>query len=169
MQTGLWWLLRRGPAESGGRFFLCDGATGRNPASVAVKMFSRLIYLIKKFYKFFPFGRICENNNAAINCVILQQGKGLTLFNSDGLYTSIKISAFSSGMSRVTEVLASLYEKIILQTIQIQKTVCPVCFQLQQRLIKNSKRTYNIKCSSHRVRFSSKILSIWFIVDEIFS
>jgi hypothetical protein len=36
--------------ESGGRF--CVGAFGRSLASVAVKMFSHLIYFIKKFYKF---------------------------------------------------------------------------------------------------------------------
>jgi hypothetical protein len=37
-----------GSLESGGRF--CVGAFGRNLASVAVKIFSHLIYLIKKFY-----------------------------------------------------------------------------------------------------------------------
>jgi hypothetical protein len=37
--------------ESEGRF--CAGAFGRNLASVAVKMFSHLIYFTKKFYIFF--------------------------------------------------------------------------------------------------------------------
>jgi hypothetical protein len=36
--------------ESGGRF--CVGAFGKNLTSVAVKMFSRLIYFIKTFYNF---------------------------------------------------------------------------------------------------------------------
>jgi hypothetical protein len=58
MQTGLWQSLRWGLAESafgeslesGGRF--CVGAFDRNLASVALKMFSHLIYFIKKLYKF---------------------------------------------------------------------------------------------------------------------
>jgi hypothetical protein len=58
--------------ESGGRF--CVGAFGRNLASVAVKMFSHLIYLIKKFEKFCTFNAICEDN-AAINCNTVQNKK----------------------------------------------------------------------------------------------
>jgi hypothetical protein len=42
--SGVWRNL-----ESGGRF--CVGAFGRNLVSVAVKMFSHLIYSIKNFYK----------------------------------------------------------------------------------------------------------------------
>jgi hypothetical protein len=53
MQTRLWWRLWwgltesafGGNLESGGRF--CVGAFDRNLASVAVKMFSHLIYVIK--------------------------------------------------------------------------------------------------------------------------
>jgi hypothetical protein len=47
----LWWCQAEsafsGSLESGGRF--CVGAFGRNPASIAVKMFSHLIYFINKF------------------------------------------------------------------------------------------------------------------------
>jgi hypothetical protein len=50
----LWWGLAEsafgGSLESGGRF--CVGAFGRNLTSVAVKMFSHLIYFIKKLYTF---------------------------------------------------------------------------------------------------------------------
>jgi hypothetical protein len=53
-----------GSLESSGRF--CVGAFGRNLASVAVKMFSHLIYFMKKFYKFCTFNTICKDN-AAIN------------------------------------------------------------------------------------------------------
>jgi hypothetical protein len=45
-----------GSLESGCRF--CVGAFGRNLASVAVKMFSHLIYFIKTFYKFLTFNAI---------------------------------------------------------------------------------------------------------------
>jgi hypothetical protein len=51
---GVWWSLRLAGnrnLESGSRFCVC--AFGRNLASAAVKMFSRLIYFIKTFYKFF--------------------------------------------------------------------------------------------------------------------
>jgi hypothetical protein len=51
--------------ESGGLF--CVGAFGRNLASVAVKMFSHLIYFLKKFYKCCTFNAICRDN-AATNC-----------------------------------------------------------------------------------------------------
>jgi hypothetical protein len=50
--------------ESGGRF--CVGAFGRNLFSVAVKMFSHLIYFIKKYCSFCNFNAICKDN-AAIN------------------------------------------------------------------------------------------------------
>jgi hypothetical protein len=50
---GVWLSL-----ESGGRF--CIGAFGRNLASVAVKMFSHLIYFIKKFYKFLLLMRFAK-------------------------------------------------------------------------------------------------------------
>jgi hypothetical protein len=52
--------------ESGGRF--CVGAFGRNLVSVAVKMFSHLIYFKKTFYKFCNFNAIWKDN-AEINCV----------------------------------------------------------------------------------------------------
>jgi hypothetical protein len=72
---GVWWnlpLAGVGILESGGRFSV--GAFGRNLASVAVKMFSHIIYSRKKFYKFFTFNSICKDN-AAINCIIFQHKK----------------------------------------------------------------------------------------------
>jgi hypothetical protein len=47
-----------GSLESGGQF--CVRAFGRNLASVAMKMFSRLIYFIKKLYKLCTFSAICK-------------------------------------------------------------------------------------------------------------
>jgi hypothetical protein len=58
--------------QSGDRF--CIGAFGRNLASVAVKVFSHLIYFIK-IYKFCTFNAIC-NQNAEINCITVQHKKG---------------------------------------------------------------------------------------------
>jgi hypothetical protein len=58
-----------GSLQSGGRF--CVGAFGRNLASVAVKMFSHLIYFTKQFYKFCTFNAICKDN-AALNCITVQ-------------------------------------------------------------------------------------------------
>jgi hypothetical protein len=58
-----------GSLESGGRF--CVGAFGRNLTSVAVKMFSHLIYFIKKFYKFCIFNAI-RKDNFAINFIAVQ-------------------------------------------------------------------------------------------------
>jgi hypothetical protein len=54
------------------------GAFGRNLASVAVKMFSHLIYFIKKFYKFCTFNVICKDN-AVVNCITVQHKKGSPL------------------------------------------------------------------------------------------
>jgi hypothetical protein len=58
----LWWGLAEsafgGSLESGGRFYVV--AFGRNLASVAVKMFSHLIYFIKKLYKWCAFTAICR-------------------------------------------------------------------------------------------------------------
>jgi hypothetical protein len=81
MQTRLWWRLWWGRAESafgeslesGGRF--CVGVFGRNLASVSVKIFSHLIYIIKKVYKCCTFNAICKDN-AAINCTTFQHRKG---------------------------------------------------------------------------------------------
>jgi hypothetical protein len=71
-----WWGLAEsafgGSLESGGRF--CVGAFGRNLASVAVKIFSHLIYFIRKFYKFCTFSAICKDN-AAINCITVEHKK----------------------------------------------------------------------------------------------
>jgi hypothetical protein len=53
-----------GSLDSDGRF--CVGAFGRYLASVAVKMFSRLIYFTKTFYKCYTFNTLCKDN-AAIN------------------------------------------------------------------------------------------------------
>jgi hypothetical protein len=55
---------------SGGRF--CVGEFGRNLTSVAVKMFSHLIYFVKKFYKFCTFNAI-SIDNAAKNGINVQQ------------------------------------------------------------------------------------------------
>jgi hypothetical protein len=49
--------------ESGGRFY--TGAFGRNLASVAVKVFSNLVYLYR-FFKCYTSGAICKDN-AAMN------------------------------------------------------------------------------------------------------
>jgi hypothetical protein len=57
---------------SGGRF--CVGAFGINLVSVTMKMFSYLIYFIKKFYKFCTFNVICKDN-VAINYIIVQHKK----------------------------------------------------------------------------------------------
>jgi hypothetical protein len=81
MQTGLWlylwWGLTEfafgGSLESGDRF--CVGVFGRNLVSVAVKMFSHLIFSSKKFDGFCTFNAICKDNSA-INCVIVQHKGG---------------------------------------------------------------------------------------------
>jgi hypothetical protein len=74
MQMRLWWGLvesaHGGSMETGGLF--CVGAFGRNLASVTMKMFSHLIYFIKKFYKCHTLNAICKDN-AAINCITVQQ------------------------------------------------------------------------------------------------
>jgi hypothetical protein len=57
MQIVLWWGL-----ESGGWF--CVDMFGRNLASVTMKLFSYLIYFIKKFYEFCTFIAICKCNAA---------------------------------------------------------------------------------------------------------
>jgi hypothetical protein len=61
---GVWRSLRfAGARRRRGRF--CVGAFGRNPASVTVKMFSYLIYFVKRYiYKFYIFNAICKNNAA---------------------------------------------------------------------------------------------------------
>jgi hypothetical protein len=51
---------------SGSRF--CIGALDTNLAAVAVKILSRLIYHVKKFYKFCTFCSIFKDN-AALNCI----------------------------------------------------------------------------------------------------
>jgi hypothetical protein len=61
-----------GSLKSGGRF--CVGTFSRNLASVAVKMFSHLIYFIKKLYKFCTFNEIFKDN-AAINSITVQHKK----------------------------------------------------------------------------------------------
>jgi hypothetical protein len=72
-----------GSLESGGRF--CVGAFGRNLASVAVKIFSHLIYFKKKFYKFCTFNVLCKDN-AAINCITVHHKKRFIPVNFDGSY-----------------------------------------------------------------------------------
>jgi hypothetical protein len=53
----------------------CVCAFGRSLASVALKMFSHVIYFVKKCYKCCTLNAICKDN-AAINCVNVQQNKG---------------------------------------------------------------------------------------------
>jgi hypothetical protein len=48
--------------ESGLRQSVLCWCDGRNLASVAMKMFSHLIYFIKKFYTFCTFNMICKDN-----------------------------------------------------------------------------------------------------------
>jgi hypothetical protein len=68
--------------ESGGRF--CVDVFVRNEASVAVKMFSHLIYLIKKCYKFCSFDAICKDS-AAIDGYCSTQ-KGFIPVNNDASF-----------------------------------------------------------------------------------
>jgi hypothetical protein len=85
IKTRLWWRLWWGLAESGrnlessGRF--CVGVFGRNLALVAVKMFSRLIFFIKKFLKMFTLNAICKYN-AAMN-FLTELHKRFNPFNFD--------------------------------------------------------------------------------------
>jgi hypothetical protein len=65
------WFGRR--LESGMRQPICVGVFGRNLASVTMKMFSHLIYVINKLYEY-TFNVICKDN-AAINCITLQHKK----------------------------------------------------------------------------------------------
>jgi hypothetical protein len=55
--------------ESGCLF--CVGAFVMNVASVAMKLFLRSIYFLKKFFIFLNFSAICKSN-AAINFIIIQ-------------------------------------------------------------------------------------------------
>jgi hypothetical protein len=63
--------------ESGGRF--CVRAFGKNLTSVAEKMFTHLIYFLKKFYKFCTFNAIFKENDA-INFIRL-------LFNANKFHS----------------------------------------------------------------------------------
>jgi hypothetical protein len=58
--------------ESSGSF--CTGAFGRNLASLAVKMFSHLIYFIRTFYKLCAFNATCRDS-VAINCTAVLNRK----------------------------------------------------------------------------------------------
>jgi hypothetical protein len=51
----------------------CIGAFGRNMASVALKLFTRLIYVISKCYRY-TLNALCKVK-AAVNCMTLQQGQ----------------------------------------------------------------------------------------------
>jgi hypothetical protein len=83
----LWWGLAEsafgGSLEACGRF--CVGAFGRNLSSIAVNMFSHLIYFIKKFSKFCTFSAICKGNVAII--VLLFGTESFILVNFDGSYS----------------------------------------------------------------------------------
>jgi hypothetical protein len=52
--------------EAGGQ--LCVGAFGRSLASVAMKVFSHVVYFMKKFYKFPTLSAVCKDG-AAMNCI----------------------------------------------------------------------------------------------------
>jgi hypothetical protein len=79
---GVWQSL-----ESGGRF--CDSARGRNLASFAIKLFSHVIYFIKKLYKctFSAIGK----DNAAVNGTTVQYKEGSFLLTSTGPTTLVAI------------------------------------------------------------------------------
>jgi hypothetical protein len=84
----VWREYRVWSQESGSPF--CVGAFGRNLASVAVKMFSHLIYFIKTFYNFCAFSVICKDN-AAISCITVQHKKGFIRVNFDGHTTLVNL------------------------------------------------------------------------------
>jgi hypothetical protein len=67
--------------ESDCRF--CVDAFGRNLASVAVKMFSNLIYCIKKCYTFCTFNDICKYN-AAVDFIVARHKKAAFPSTSTG-------------------------------------------------------------------------------------
>jgi hypothetical protein len=50
-----------------------------------MKMFSHLLYFMKKFYKFYTFNVIFKDN-AAINCITVQNKKGFIPVNFDRSY-----------------------------------------------------------------------------------
>jgi hypothetical protein len=56
---------------------------GKNLASVAVKMFSHLIYLKKKSYTFCTFNAICKDD-AEISCITVQHKRDLFLSTLTG-------------------------------------------------------------------------------------
>jgi len=58
-----------GSLESGDR--VCVDTFGRNLVSVSVKMFSRLIYFIKKFYEFCTLNVISKDNVLASYFIVL--------------------------------------------------------------------------------------------------
>jgi hypothetical protein len=62
--AGVWSL------ESGGQFFFFVAVFGKNLFSVAMRAFSHLICIIKKFYTFCTLSATCKDS-AAINCTVL--------------------------------------------------------------------------------------------------
>jgi hypothetical protein len=73
---GVWWSLRIEGVwalDSDGLF--CVDEFGRNRASVAVIMFTHLIWFKKKFDKCCNFNAIYKIN-AAINCITIQHNRG---------------------------------------------------------------------------------------------
>jgi hypothetical protein len=73
--------------ESRVRQWVCVCAFGRNQASVAVKMFSHLMYFIKKFYRC-TFNVICKDN-AAIKMYYCLTQKNIIPINFDESYTML--------------------------------------------------------------------------------
>jgi hypothetical protein len=82
--------------ESGG--FICVGVFGSDLDYVAVKMISRLIYIIMTFYKFCTLDAICKDNDTMNGDTV--QHKRFIPTNFDWSYyasTTIILSRVSSG------------------------------------------------------------------------
>jgi hypothetical protein len=88
-----------GSLESGSLFLV--GVFGRNLASVAVKMFSNLIYFKKEFYQFCTFNAIFKDNDA-IDCITIQHKKGS--FSSILMgYTNVAQPFYTHGTLNIVE------------------------------------------------------------------
>jgi hypothetical protein len=94
MQMRLWWRLWWS-LESGGRF--CVGAFGRNLSSVAVKMFSHLIYLRRDVINSVRSMRFAKT--AAVNCITVQHKKCSFPSTLTGHTTPVQIQATYVHMS----------------------------------------------------------------------
>jgi hypothetical protein len=61
-----------------------DRAFGRNLASVPVKMFLQIFYIINEFYKCCTLDAICKDN-AAIHCITQFNTERFILAKADGI------------------------------------------------------------------------------------